>query len=208
MLSLVKLIELQFNMQRILQIIFFKHASVLAQLLLILGLYEGVFAQNENQRLINKSTVSDSKKNSNLPGYQETGNKEVDAKNYQKAKESFKSKNGLTPKEPIPKDNNNYKSASQKSHYKLHLKEGSKYKEKAYDNALSQFTRLENFRLVDKRRRIQLANNDGEIELYSANELMQLYGRRIRPQNIKEGQTLLEIELLLSEFGSIKEQLK
>jgi hypothetical protein len=36
---------------------------------------------------------------------------------------------------------------------------------------------------------------------------MQLYGRRIRPQNIKDGQKQIPVEFVISENGVIKEKL-
>jgi hypothetical protein len=95
-----------------------------------------------------------------------------------------------------------------KPHYILNLNIGEANKQQAYINALNQFARIENFRLIDKRSIIQLANGDGKIELFSSTELNQLYGRRIRPQNLKEESAKPDIEFILNEYGVIKEQLK
>ena len=101
-------------------------------------------------------------------------------------KKYFKAKNVkkiIQPKVPI---NNFSTSADLKPHYRLSLNSSAKQKEEMYINALSQYAGIENFRLIEKRRIIQLANGDGKIELFSSTELNQLYGRRIRPQNLKE----------------------
>jgi hypothetical protein len=143
-------------------------------------------SQVNKTSIISKSDSKQTNSRKELPGYKETGNKEEDTKNYEKAKENFKAKDGkkiIQPKVPI----NNFSTSSDlKPHYLLSLNSIAKQKEEMYINALSQYAGIENFRLIEKRRIIQLANGDGKIELFSSNELNQLYGRRIRPQNLKE----------------------
>jgi hypothetical protein len=94
-----------------------------------------------------------------------------------------------------------------KPHYILNLNTSAANKQQAYIYALTQFARIEQFRFVEKRRTINLQGGDGSITLFSSQELFDLYGKRIRPQNIKQGQSYLEVEFLLGDSGLIKEQL-
>lgn len=107
--------------------------------------------------------------------------------------------------------NNNLKakkiSENNKPHYILNLNISAANKQQAYINALTQFARIEQFRFVEKRRTINLQGGDGSITLFSSQELLDSYGKRIRPQNIKQGQSYLEVEFLLGDNGLIKEQL-
>jgi hypothetical protein len=107
--------------------------------------------------------------------------------------------------------NNNLKankiSENNKPHYILNLNISAANKQQAYINALTQFARIEQFRFVEKRRTINLQGGDGSITLFSSQELFDSYGKRIRPQNIKQGQPYLEVEFLLGDNGLIKEQL-
>jgi hypothetical protein len=107
--------------------------------------------------------------------------------------------------------NNNLKankvSENNKPHYILNLNISAANKQQVYINALTQFARIEQFRFVEKRRTINLQGGDGSITLFSSQELFDSYGKRIRPQNIKQGQPYLEVEFLLGDNGLIKEQL-
>ena len=94
-----------------------------------------------------------------------------------------------------------------KVNFELHLNDNFKSQTNTYTSALNEFIRIENFRLVNQRRTIAFENGAGTVELYAANELMQLYGRRIRPQNIKDGQKQIPVEFVISENGVIKEKL-
>jgi hypothetical protein len=189
-------------------IIFLKNSLMITLTLILICLPKYSSAQVNNNGIISKSDSKQANSRKELPGYKETGNKEEDVKNYEKAKENFKAsqtKKIIPPK--VPK-NNLSNSADQKPHYILSLNSSAKQKEEMYISALNQFARIENFRLIDKRRIIQLANDDGNIELFSSNELNQLYGRRIRPQNLKDESAQPDIEFILNEYGIIKEQLK
>lgn len=189
-------------------IIFLKNSLMITLTLILICLPKYSSAQVNNNGIISKSDSKQANSRKELPGYKETGNKEEDVKNYEKAKENFKAsqtKKIIPPK--VPK-NNLSNSADQKPHYILSLNSSAKQKEEMYISALNQFARIENFRLIDKRRIIQLANGDGNIELFSSNELNQLYGRRIRPQNLKDESAQPDIEFILNEYGIIKEQLK
>lgn len=190
------------------RIIFLKNSLMITLTLILICLPKYSSAQVNNNGIISKSDSKQANSRKELPGYKETGNKEEDVKNYEKAKENFKAsqtKKIIPPK--VPK-NNLSNSADQKPHYILSLNSSAKQKEEMYISALNQFARIENFRLIDKRRIIQLANGDGNIELFSSNELNQLYGRRIRPQNLKDESAQPDIEFILNEYGIIKEQLK
>ena len=190
------------------RIIFLKNSLMITLTLILFCLPKYSSAQVNNNGIISKSDSKQANSRKELPGYKETGNKEEDVKNYEKAKENFKAsqtKKIIPPK--VPK-NNLSNSADQKPHYILSLNSSAKQKEEMYISALNQFARIENFRLIDKRRIIQLANGDGNIELFSSNELNQLYGRRIRPQNLKDESAQPDIEFILNEYGIIKEQLK
>ena len=189
-------------------IIFLKNSLMITLTLILFCLPKYSSAQVNNNGIISKSDSKQTNSSKELPGYKETGNKEEDVKNYEKAKENFKAsqtKKIIPPK--VPK-NNLSNSADQKPHYILSLNSSAQQKEEMYISALNQFARIENFRLIDKRRIIQLANGDGNIELFSSNELNQLYGRRIRPQNLKDESAQPDIEFILNEYGIIKEQLK
>ncbi len=167
-------------------IIFLKNSLMITLTLILFCLPKYSSAQVNNNGIISKSDSKQANSRKELPGYKETGNKEEDVKNYEKAKENFKAsqtKKIIPPK--VPKNNLSH-SADQKPHYILSLNSSAKQKEEMYISALNQFARIENFRLIEKRRIIELANGDGKIELFSSTELNQLYGRRIRPQNLKE----------------------
>lgn len=140
-----------------------------------------------------------SENSSNLPVRNETDNK-TDAAN--------KTKSVPQNKTPLKKAAvANADDYTDKPHFVLYLNENSKQFEEIYRKALNQFIRIESYRLINGRRTIQLANGIGRVELYSANELLSLYGRRIRPQNVNDASKLLDIELVFGENGTIKEQL-
>ncbi len=190
------------------QIVFFKKSLMITLTIVMFCLPKVSLSQVNNTSIISKSDSRQNNLKKELPGYKETGNKEEDTKNYEKAKENFKAKDVkkiIQPKVPI----NNFSTSSDlKPHYLLSLNSSAKHKEEMYINALNQFARIENFRLIEKRRIIELANGDGNIELFSSSELNQLYGRRIRPQNLKDESAQPDIEFILNEYGVIKEQLK
>lgn len=159
-------------------------------------------AQNNSQKIISKSSTKEGNiTNSSTRIKKEDPKKDTTIanqrnKNYQNQTVPAIKRNEFSQKEII------------KPHFDLRLNNNLKNMQSSYINALNNYPRIENYRFVNKRRIIQLANGAGEVELYSANELWQLYGRRVRPQNIKDGQALTEIELMMGENGLIKEQLK
>jgi hypothetical protein len=190
------------------RIIFFKNSMIILLTLLLVSVSNESIAQVNNANIVSKSDRKLSISNKDMPKFNETGNEEEDIKNYKKAKENFKANNAEKIIKPAAKKNTVNNAANLKPHYILSLNSSAKQKEEIYINALSQYAGIENFRLIEKRRIIQLANGDGKIELFSSNELNQLYGRRIRPKNLKDEIAKPDIELLLNEHGIIKEQLK
>ncbi len=190
------------------QIVFFKNSRMIVMTMFLLLVSIVSLAQVNNASAVSKSDKKQSTSSKDLPKFNETGNKEEDIKNYEKAKENFKANNAKKTIKPALKKNTVNNAANLKPHYILSLNSSAKQKEEMYINALNQYAGIENFRLIDKRRVIQLANGDGKIELFSANELNQLYGRRVRPKNLKDEVAKPDIELLLNEHGIIKEQLK
>ncbi len=91
-------------------------------------------------------------------------------------------------------------------HFELRLNH-SENKDAIY-KAIDYFPRIEMYRMVDRRRIIQLSDNLGEVELYSSKELQESSGRSIRPQNIKSESEIREVEFYYSNQGYIKEILK
>lgn len=89
-------------------------------------------------------------------------------------------------------------------HFDLDL--ADKVEEQKIREAVHHFPRLENYRFVDSRRRIVLSGGLGFVVLYSAEELQQRSGRRVRPQNIKDVNQAMNIEFVLTDQGEIKEK--
>ena len=155
-------------------------------------------AQVNNATINSKSSTNSNTTSSSKLKKEDSENPKVNVKNN-------RVENNSVPKTKI---NSQKIEDNPKKSFILYLNTNAKHKEQAYINALNQYLRLENHRLISQRRTIELANNEGKIELFSANELLQLYGRNIRPQNLKDNAAIIEIELLLSEEGNVKEQLK
>lgn len=88
-------------------------------------------------------------------------------------------------------------------HFELYLVDKSQ--EQKIKEAVHHFPRLENYRFVDARRQIVLSNDLGFVVLYSAHELEQRTGRRVRPQNIRNVNEAVDVEFVLTEQGTIKE---
>lgn len=177
---------------------FLKNCCIIWLLSYNLLLYKVSLAQVNNATINSKSSTKLNTTSSSKLKKEEGENPNINIKNEKALKNNVpKTKNNSQKIEDIPKKN-----------FILFLNTNAKHKEQAYINALNQYLRLENHRLISQRRTIELANNEGKIELFSANELLQLYGRNIRPQNLKDNAAIIEIELLLSEEGNVKEQLK
>jgi hypothetical protein len=177
---------------------FLKNCCIICLLSYNLLCYKVSLAQGNNATIISKSSAKLNTTSSSKIKKEDSESPNVNIKNNKVVNTSV----------PKTKINSQKIEGNPKKSFILYLNTDAKHKEQAYINALNQFLRLENHRLISKRRSIELANNEGKIELFSANELLQLYGRSIRPQNLKDNATVIEIELLLSEEGFVKEQLK
>ena len=78
-----------------------------------------------------------------------------------------------------------------------------------YENAINNYGKLDEFRFYSARRTIQFQNTTAWIELYSAKELLDLYGKKISPFTIKDGQKYQDIEFAFTMDGkNLKPQLK
>lgn len=89
-------------------------------------------------------------------------------------------------------------------HFELELNDKSK--EDVIYKAVYNFARIENYRFVDKRRRILLSDDLGFVVLYSSSELLQQTGRSIRPQNIRDEYMASDVMFVFTDQGVIKEQ--
>ncbi len=94
---------------------------------------------------------------------------------------------------------------TEKHHFTLNINPPYQASKENYVKAFSHFSRIEDYRLVNERRSIQIAPDVGTIELYSAQELYEKYGRRIRPNNKTEN-NLPKIEFIVTEQGMVKER--
>ena len=94
---------------------------------------------------------------------------------------------------------------SGKKHFIIHFHEMA-LDTMAYYKAAYYFPRFEQYRFYDKRRTINFVNGKASIELFSALELYEHYGKRINQQVIKDGAFFPEIEF---EFSNemLKEQI-
>lgn len=75
-----------------------------------------------------------------------------------------------------------------------------------YYKAIASYDSFDQFRFYDKRRLIFFIDKNVSIELFSAKELNEKYGKRISPYTIKDGESFPEIEFAINESG-IKPQL-
>lgn len=71
---------------------------------------------------------------------------------------------------------------------------------KKYETAANTWGKLDEFRLLDKRRIISFTDHKATIELFSANELKDLYGKQISPLTITSNQ-YREIEFEVTPDG-------
>jgi len=76
----------------------------------------------------------------------------------------------------------------------------------SYFKAIANYDSFDQFRFYDKRRLIFFIDKNVSIELFSAKELNEKYGKRISPYTIKDGESFPEIEFALNETG-IKPQI-
>lgn len=73
---------------------------------------------------------------------------------------------------------------SKKEHFIIHQLDNSVNISK-YEQASESYGQLDQYRLYDKRRTIFFTDAKASIELYSAKELLELYGKEISPLTIK-----------------------
>jgi hypothetical protein len=93
-----------------------------------------------------------------------------------------------------------------KEHYVLHHAD-SKIDAATYKQALDN-KELDGFRFLDKRRIIKFEGSATTVELYSAKELLDLYGKQISPLTIKNSAAAQQIEFIIfPEQKAIKEKL-
>jgi hypothetical protein len=96
-----------------------------------------------------------------------------------------------------------------KEHYIIH-QNGSKIDvEKLTSYLNTGFFNLDEFRFYDKRRIIEFEGTTATIELYSAKELFEIYGKHVAESTIMPGTTFKEITFAIyPETKGIKPQLK
>jgi hypothetical protein len=66
-----------------------------------------------------------------------------------------------------------------------------------YKLALLEFSQLDEFRFLNERRTIHFEKNQIAVELFSANELAEQYGKEISPYTIVPGKTFLPVTFQL-----------
>jgi hypothetical protein len=76
----------------------------------------------------------------------------------------------------------------------------------AYEIALNEFGKLDQYRYLDKRRTILFSDKKVSVQLYSAKELFSLYQKRISPFTIKDETKATSIYLELCSDGVIREK--
>ena len=119
---------------------------------------------------------------------------------------SFGIKKQSTSSESVNASKENNKTVSnEKRHFKFHFYE-TNLDTAAYYKAAYYFYRFDNYRFYGSRRIIYFANKEASIELYSAKELVDKYGKRISPLTIKDEINFPKIEFVF--FNDVlKEQL-
>lgn len=95
---------------------------------------------------------------------------------------------------------------TEKQHFILHFQD-DKENADVYVHAIQEFGSLDQYRFLNERRSIQFQNRKVSVELYSAEELKTLYGKRISPFTILEKSKATPIVFELSPQGLIKVQL-
>lgn len=93
-----------------------------------------------------------------------------------------------------------------KQHFILHFQD-DKENADVYVHALQEFGSLDQYRFKDTRRTIHFQKRNVSVELYSADELKTLYGKRISPFTILDKSKATAVEFELSPQGLIKVQL-
>lgn len=93
-----------------------------------------------------------------------------------------------------------------KSHYIIHNPDPN-IPISAYQEAIEKKD-LDSFRFYDTRRTIKIADSQTTIEIFSAKELLDLYGKPISPFTIKDPSKATNIEFIFSpEYKAFKEKI-
>jgi hypothetical protein len=71
-----------------------------------------------------------------------------------------------------------------------------------YKTAVNNFTNLDELRFLDQRRIIPFEKNEISIELFSANELLEKYGKEIPENTIVHGSKYLPVHFQLINWGN------
>ena len=100
-------------------------------------------------------------------------------------------------------------STRSKEHYIIHQNVASIYVVKLTTYLNTGFFNLDEYRFYDKRRIIQFEGTTATIELYSAKELLEIYGKPVAESTIMSGTTFRDITFsIYPETKGIKPQLK
>ncbi len=101
----------------------------------------------------------------------------------------------------------NFSQNSVKTHFIIHPIDKS-IEIRLYERAASSWAQLDKYRLLDKRRIIYFSDMKASIELFSAQELLETYGKQISPFTIKT-ETYPDLTFDVSKDGSaLKPQFK
>jgi hypothetical protein len=90
----------------------------------------------------------------------------------------------------------------QKKHYSL-VSSDSKINLSPFEMALSASSQLDQFRLYDQRRIIFFERNSVSVELFSAKELEENFGKQISPNTIMKKAEMTPVIFLLKEVNGI-----
>jgi hypothetical protein len=90
----------------------------------------------------------------------------------------------------------------QKKHYSI-VSSDSKINLSPFEMALSASSQLDQFRLYDQRRIISFERNSVSVELFSAKELEENFGKQISPKTIMKKSEMIPVIFLLKEVNGI-----
>jgi len=96
---------------------------------------------------------------------------------------------------------------SEKAHYVLKTERGDANLVDI-QTALSKRGSLDGFRFLNARREIVISGTGVVVELFSAKELLDLYGKAVSPLTISDESGVANIEFVLTENGLLKERLR
>lgn len=84
-----------------------------------------------------------------------------------------------------------------KKHYELSSTEANKdFTE--FEQSINNYGELDQFRFLDQRRTINFSGADVSIELFSANELLTLFGKEISPLTIMPGTIYRPVDFMVT----------